>query len=148
MMSSPTSDPVHGSCLCGGIRFRVDRPLAPIQVCHCSTCRKAQGAPFATNIPVATSSLAWLEGEALLKTFESSPGKSRVFCSRCGSPVYSALASLPGVVRIRAGLLDGALGVRPAFHAYVASKSDWWDIDDGLPQHAAGVPPSKPGGGA
>jgi hypothetical protein len=44
-----------GGCLCGGIRFRVQGNLAPIELCHCSQCRKAQGGPFASNIPVAAA---------------------------------------------------------------------------------------------
>ncbi|MCW7541069.1 GFA family protein [Aquabacterium sp. A7-Y] len=123
-----------GSCLCGQIRFRIQAPLAPIQVCHCSQCRKAQGGPVATNIPVAEADFRFEGGEELLTAFTSSPGKSRCFCSRCGSPIFSRRDSLPGVLRVRAGLLDEPVSARPAFHAYVASKCSWWTVDDGLPQ--------------
>jgi hypothetical protein len=126
---------VHtGSCLCGGIRFQVEGELAPIQVCHCSQCRKAHGTPFATNMPIPASSFNLTQGRELLKQFESSPGKIRHFCGRCGSPIYSTKDTLPGVVRLRAGLLDDPLGVRPAFHFHVASKASWWRINDDLPQ--------------
>ena len=95
-----------GSCLCGGVRFRIDADLEPIQVCHCSQCRKAQGTPFATNTPVSADAFHLISGEALLSAFESSPGKQRVFCSHCGSPIYSQKDTVPGVLRVRAGLLD------------------------------------------
>ena len=131
----------NGSCLCGGVRFRIESELAPIQICHCLRCRKAQGGPFATNIPVARLAFHLVAGEALLKAFESSPGKERVFCGRCGSPVFSRRQSLPDVLRVRAGLIDGPLGVRPAWHAHAASKCDWWPIDDGLPQHPGAAMP-------
>lgn len=131
-----------GRCLCGGIRLRIEGPLAGIQVCHCSQCRRAQGAPFASNLPVATDALTLVDDGGLLRSFESSPGKERLFCGRCGSPVFSRLASLPGVVRIRAGLLDEPVASAPAFHAYVGSKAGWWRVDDGLPQHAGPVPPA------
>lgn len=124
-----------GSCLCGGIRFRIDESLAPIQICHCEQCRKAQGGPFATNIPVPRSALQFTAGQELLKEYESSPGKSRYFCSNCGAPVYSSRAALPDVVRVRAGLIDGPLASRPQFHAYVGSQCNWWAIQDDLPQH-------------
>ena len=123
-----------GSCLCGGIRFRIESELEPIQVCHCSQCRKAQGTPFATNTPVAATAFTLLCGSELLTAFESSPGKQRVFCKRCGSPLYSRKDSLPGVLRIRAGLIDEPLEVRPVAHFYTGSKANWWPIDDGLPQ--------------
>ena len=131
-----------GSCLCGGVAFRIDGALAPIQACHCTQCRKAQGGPFATNIPVAAAAFHLLQGEALLASYESSPGKVRVFCSRCGSPVYSRRAALPDVLRVRAGLLDGALAARPAWHAHTASACGWWPIDDDLPRYPNGAPPA------
>ncbi len=123
-----------GNCLCGGIQFRIDAELAPIQVCHCSQCRKAQGTPFATNTPVSTDAFHLMSGAELLTVFESSPGKQRVFCSRCGSPIYSKKDALPGVLRVRAGLINEALSVRPEAHFYTASKANWWTIDDDLPQ--------------
>lgn len=124
-----------GSCLCGGVAFEIEGELAPIQVCHCQQCRKAQGTALVTNIPVATDQLRWVRGEERLKSFESTPGKERVFCRDCGSPVFSRLATLPGVVRIRAGLLNEPLETRPAFHFFVASACNWWQINDDLPQY-------------
>jgi hypothetical protein len=124
-----------GSCLCGDVRFQVDSDLAPIQVCYCEQCRKAQGGAFAAVIPVATSGFRFLQGAQSLKSYESSPGKERLFCGRCGSPVLSRRAAAPGVVRLRAGLFDGPLPVAPAYHAYTASKCNWWQINDALPQH-------------
>lgn len=123
-----------GNCLCGGIRFRIEAELEPIQVCHCSQCRKAQGTPFATNTPVAEAAFHFVGGAELLTFFESSPGKQRAFCSRCGSPIFSKRDSLPGVLRIRAGLLNEPLSVRPQAHFHTASKANWWAIEDGLPQ--------------
>jgi hypothetical protein len=132
-----------GSCLCGAIRFRIDAELAPIQVCHCRQCRKAQGGPFATNIPVATTTFHWLSGEAQLQVYESSPGKQRVFCSRCGSPVLSRRDTQPSVLRVRAGLIDEPLAVRPAWHAYADSACTWWPITDDLPRHPGAAPASS-----
>ncbi len=123
-----------GSCLCGGVQFRIEQALEPIQVCHCSQCRKAQGTPFATNTPVSTSAFHLTAGKELLKAFESSPGKQRVFCSGCGSPIYSIRDSVAGVLRIRAGLLNEPLGIKPVAHFHTGSKCSWWPIDDGLPQ--------------
>lgn len=128
----------RGRCLCGDVRFEIDGPLAPIQVCHCEQCRKAQGTPFATNIPVAASAFRITGGENLLAGFESSPGKRRMFCSRCGSPIFSRRDAQLEVVRVRAGTLDGPLVTRPSAHFHTAGKRNWWPIDDGLPQFAQG----------
>lgn len=124
-----------GSCLCRAVRFEVSGDLAPIQVCHCGDCRKAQGGAFATNIPVAVADFRLIAGEDRLKAFESSPGKERVFCADCGSPIFSRLKSKPDVVRVRAGIVDEPVGAGLAFHFYTASKASWWPITDDLPQY-------------
>lgn len=132
----PEKEPamVSGSCLCGGVRFQVKGALGPIQLCHCSHCRKAQGSAFAANIPVSTAAFALLSGDHLLAEFESSPGKTRVFCRCCGSPIFSKKVCLDGVLRIRAGLINEPLTTRPGANCFVASKADWWEIGDDLPR--------------
>jgi len=127
-----------GSCLCGGIRFEVNAELGPIDICHCQQCRKAQGTAFATNTPVAASALRITGGADLLKAYESSPGKRRHFCSACGSPIYSQRDAKPDVVRIRVGVINEPLNVRPHAHYHTASKCNWWDITDTLPRLAEG----------
>ena len=127
-----------GSCLCGGICFEVNAELGPIDICHCQQCRKAQGTAFATNTPVAASALRITSGTDLLKAYESSPGKRRHFCSGCGSPIYSQRDAKPDVVRIRVGVINEPLNVRPHAHYHTESKCNWWDITDTLPRSAEG----------
>ncbi|RJG09692.1 GFA family protein [Pseudomonas cavernicola] len=128
----------QGSCLCSAVRFEIAGELEPIQICHCSLCRKAQGVPFVTNIPVSTEAFRLLSGADALKAFSSSPGKQRVFCSHCGSPIYSQNQHTPGVLRIRAGTLEGELKTRPMAHFYIDSKANWWELSDDLPKYAQG----------
>jgi hypothetical protein len=130
----------QGSCLCGGVGFAISGALAPIQVCHCAQCRQAQGGPFATNIPVEVGALTFQRGEELLQAYESSPGKVRVFCKVCGSPVLSRRDSLPNVVRVRAGLLHEPVQANIEFHAFTGSKASWWTITDGLPEYPEWAP--------
>jgi hypothetical protein len=132
----------RGGCLCGAIRFEIEGELAPIQICHCSQCRRGSGSAFATNIPVSASHLKLTSGGDRLKGVKLTPEKTRWFCGDCGSPIYSSRMSDPATLRIRAGTLDGPMTARPAFHFYTASKADWWDITDDLPQH----PGERPGG--
>lgn len=129
-----------GSCLCGSIRFEVSGDLPDIQVCHCGACRKAQGAPFATNLPVEAANFRFTSGQETLRAYESSPGKERMFCSRCGSPIFSRALAVPGVVRVRAGTLDAPVAARPVMHNFVGSKADWWAITDDLPQNLGRKP--------
>jgi len=132
------------NCLCGGVKFHLSGELASIQVCHCVQCRKAQGTAFACNIPIARADFHFDSGADLLTEYESSPGKKRAFCSRCGSPIYSRRDAQPDALRIRAGLINEPLAVRPVAHFYTAHQANWWAIADQLPRFAqAYTPPEK-----
>ena len=72
----------------------------------------------------------------MLREFESTPGKHRSFCSRCGSPIDARHVAAPELLRIRVGTIDGDPGSRPTHHYDVASKAPWYTIMDELPQSA------------
>ena len=130
-----TQDHYTGSCLCGRIRYEVRGPLGDIVQCHCRRCRKATGTAFATNSPIAKADFHLLHGQQLLKSFNTTTGVSRNFCSECGSPIYSVKADLPDVYRLRIGSLDTPIEQKPTCHFYVGSKAEWDDIHDTLPQY-------------
>jgi hypothetical protein len=126
-------------CLCGGVRIEITGKLGPVVYCHCSQCRKANGAAFAANADVRRKYVRFVSGEDLVREFESSPGAFRAFCGRCGSPLYSRRADRPDVLRIRLGILDDDPGRRSLAHFWVGAKAPWFEITDDLPQFEAGV---------
>jgi hypothetical protein len=130
----------RGSCQCGTVRYEIHGDLGPIVLCHCGQCRKAQGSAFAANAPVRAADFVIVAGWDALAEYESSPGKTRAFCRRCGSPIFSRRDALPGVVRLRVGTLDSRIEGKPTAHIYAASKAEWDEIHDDLPQYAAQEP--------
>ena len=134
MSNAEDSSLYTGSCLCGGIQFQLTAQLGPIDVCYCKMCRKAQGGPLATNASVEASAVKVTQGQKLLTAYESSPGEQRLFCSRCGSPIYSKRSDRPQIVRVRVGIINEPLNARPRAHYYTASKCNWWKIEDNLPR--------------
>jgi hypothetical protein len=128
--------PLQGGCLCGAVRYAVDRgTLGAIVLCHCSQCRKASGSAFAAVAPVPAASFRLLAGAEALRSHAASPGKWRSFCGHCGSPIHSRRDDRPEWLRLRIGTLDADPAVRPSAHIHVASKAPWWEICDALPQH-------------
>ena len=128
----------HGSCLCGAVKIEITGDLAGIQLCHCSQCRRASGTAFAANLPVRAEDFRVVAGQP--KSYESSPGKERLFCGDCGSPIISRTAAVPGMVRVRAGLLAEPVETKAVFHFHVSSKASWLPIADDLPQYPAERP--------
>jgi hypothetical protein len=105
-------------------------------------CQRASGSAFAANAPARTKYFEIVSGAELVSEYESSPGKFRAFCRRCGSPVYSRREDEPELRRLRLGTLDSDPERRPLGHVWVASKAPWHAIDDALPQYPEGLPGS------
>jgi hypothetical protein len=131
-----------GSCLCGGIRYEVDRLQGPIIHCHCSMCRKATGAAFRTRVTVGTSAFRWRAGQELLARFPSSPGEERTFCRVCGSTLVTFFRDRPEELGLALGTLDDDPGARPLAHVFVHSKAPWFEITDDLPRFPEGLSPA------
>ena len=131
---------IEGGCLCNGIRYEYDGEIHEISLCHCSQCRKAQGSAYVAVCPIDAAKFRITKGTELLKEYRAVPHKARVFCSNCGSPIYSARDDLPGVKRLRLGTIETSFRSSNAYHIYVGSKADWETIADDLPQHAESRP--------
>jgi hypothetical protein len=144
------TEPVRGRCLCGGVQFEITGPLMSPLNCHCSQCRRQHGAAFRSRVRVKVDDFRWLQGEHLVKFYETERGYLRGFCRECGSPVinrngpnWKPPAEFPsGEVQygVPLALLENP-PVRPACHTFVASKAPWFDITDDLPQYS-GYPPA------
>lgn len=130
---------IEGSCLCGAVRYEAGPAVGPMGHCHCETCRKAHGAAFSTTVRVAREGFRWIAGEGELGSFESSPGKRRRFCRRCGSHLVAGWEGEDELI-LRAGCIDGDPGLRPVAHVWTAHKAPWYDIDASLPCLPEGRP--------
>lgn len=127
---------LRGSCLCGGVRYEVRGALGHVTHCHCSMCRKAHGAAFGTYARVNASDFVLLSGKDDIVSYRSSPDVSRTFCRHCGATLQFVRTSRPESFALALGTLDDDPGVRAAHHIFVASKAEWFEIADGLPQYA------------
>lgn len=125
----------RGSCLCGQVRFEVDAPIEDVSHCHCTMCRKAHGAAFATYASVPAAAHRFVDGATRLTTFRSSASVERVFCAGCGSPMLWLDAKrFPGIAAFPLGSLDTAHAGETQRHIFVGSKAPWHAIADDWPQ--------------
>jgi hypothetical protein len=125
-----------GGCLCGGVRFEVDRPLGPASYCHCTRCQRRTGTAASAQVRVASGSLRLTQGAGLVREFAPADGWPKCFCSACGGALWSRSPDDPELVSVRLGTFDEDPGVRPEFRQFVAFAAPWEAIpDDGLPRH-------------
>ena len=136
-----------GGCLCGAVRFTYQGPLGgelgAVTVCHCSQCRRAQGYASAVA-PALAAGFDLVRGRDAVGEHQSSPGKWRAFCKRCGSPLYSRRDTRPDDLRLRVGALDAAPpGLEVDAHIFTADAPSW-SFADGAPRYRRFEPGRQP----
>ena len=118
---------MKGSCLCGSIEYEISKFETEIVHCHCKTCRKAHSAAFNTTAGVKPESFKWVKGEENLSGFESSPGKVRYFCSKCGTHLIAKKQGAPFWV-LRLGSLDDDPKQKPTTSIWMKHHEPWMDF--------------------
>ncbi|MHB8641284.1 MAG: GFA family protein [Gaiellaceae bacterium] len=126
---------LRGGCMCGGVRFEVTQPLQLAGYCHCTRCQRRTGTAAAVSGRIAPGSLRILEGDELIAVHRPPDGFEKVFCSACGSALWSRHRDDPEILSVRLGAFDEDPGIRPSYRQFVAYAAPWEPIpDDGLPR--------------
>lgn len=130
--------PLAGGCLCGKVRYEIKASAKSVEHCHCSQCRRAHGAFYASGALFDASAVEIVSGEENLSIFESSTGNWRKFCSTCGCHLFMTVDDFLDEIYVWVASLDG--GAHPGHpadkevHIFVGSKVPWEQVADGLPQ--------------
>lgn len=122
---------ISGQCLCGANAFQVTGSISNMMHCHCSICRKSNGGVFATY--ATAGGFQFTKGQSEdRRSYESSPGFFRQFCTHCGSSLPEKFND--NMSFIPAGGLEGDFDSIPSQHIFVGSKASWYAITDALLQ--------------
>ena len=127
---------MRGSCLCGAVRFEVAGPFDGVVHCHCASCKKLAGGGSTTSGRIATDAIRILEGREVLRTFQPADGRSKTFCTLCGSNLFGAGWPDSEVAAVRLASLDERVDQAPQAHIFVGSVAPWEVLpEDGLPRY-------------
>jgi hypothetical protein len=126
---------ISGVCLCGEVTYEVSGPFLSVMNCHCSRCRRAHGAAFASYAEVSPEQFRWTSGEELVGKYGDGKG-AYCFCTKCGSNLGATWEG--EVVEVTLGTMKGDPGVTPEYHQHVGSKAPWHQIVDDKKQYDAG----------
>ena len=121
---------LHGSCLCGGVRFEIAEPFAAVVHCHCTNCKKLSGGTGTVNGRVRSEAIRVVAGEELLRTFQPAEGTAKTFCSECGSNLFGAGWPESERASVRLTTLDSPFDQRPSAHVFVRSVAAWETLPD------------------
>ncbi|MDG1430664.1 MAG: GFA family protein [Paracoccaceae bacterium] len=122
---------VKGKCECGAVRFEAEDVRETVHFCHCSQCRRTSGHQWAAT-RADNDKFRFISDETL-KWYASSEIAKRGFCGTCGSSLFYQVNGADHI-GIAAGCIDEPTGLVGGKHIFTASKGDYYDIADGLPQ--------------
>lgn len=122
-----------GGCLCGAVRYRVSGAPLWVAHCHCQSCRKASGAPVLTFAGFHADRYEITGSEPV--RYPSSPGVTRAFCGRCGTPLSYEAERYAGEVHVTISSLDRPEDFPPQGHVWTEDRIPWFETADDLPRH-------------
>ena len=122
---------ITGSCLCGEISYEISQSVGDIAHCHCIKCRKAHGAAFSSVAKIEDQNFLLRDESQFLKSYQSSPGKTRYFCSCCGSQIYAKRDNTDFII-LRLGTLNDESMAGSQYqetkHIWLAEKACWYEV--------------------
>jgi len=132
-MEMKAGEGLSGGCFCGHVRYRAGALLYPPTLCHCESCRRVAGAHIVGWVTFAADTLVFTGSQPV--EFSSSPGVTRSFCGKCGTPLTYRREGRSIEIDVMLATLDRAAELAPADHIYMADALPWDRPGDGLPQH-------------
>ncbi|MBT5266829.1 MAG: GFA family protein [Rhodospirillaceae bacterium] len=125
---------LSGKCLCGEISYETDAEPAVVANCHCTDCRAATGAAYATLMFVPRDKVT-IRGETKTFTHASESGSTMTkhFCPTCGSPMFTENTAREGVLGLRGGNVEQTDKVKPMRNVFLSSKIPSTPLDPDLP---------------
>jgi hypothetical protein len=114
-----------GGCMCGAVRFTAKDVPGTFGACHCEMCRRWTGSAM-LGVTVPGGGITW-EGEAHIKTLQSSDWAERAWCQRCGTPLYyrvTADGPMSETVQLPIGLFDDPDGFTMTQEIFIDCKPD------------------------
>jgi hypothetical protein len=123
----------RGSCLCGAVTFTVTGALPQPDACHCTKCRKF-GSHYFVSCDVPRSAVT-ITGEENVTWWVSTKAR-RGFCTTCGASLFwdPLDRDKHAWTGIAMGAFDTPTQTTIKHHIHVATKGDYYEITDGLPQ--------------
>jgi hypothetical protein len=116
---------LEGGCHCGAVRYRVDGAPIRAGLCHCSDCRRHNGAPVVGWAVFAEESV---QADGELATYRSSEHGRRFFCRKCGTGLlYRNQAAMPGLVDVQIATLDHPDALPPTEQIQVLDRIGWME---------------------
>jgi hypothetical protein len=126
-----------GRCLCGAVRYECRADPIRTSLCHCEDCRRASGAPAVAWTFFPAASFRFIQGSPRSIAWA---GRTRTFCSLCGSPLTFSDPSTPQFIEVTTATLDRADALSLDDHNWTTDRLPWFDTRDSAPRYPHNTP--------
>lgn len=125
---------LSGKCLCGACSYTIEGEPVVVAHCHCQDCQRLSGAGHTTGAMFATEGIS-LDGEISRFELSSEGGNTvtRLFCGKCGSPLFGMNTGMPGFMTVTLGTLDTPDILTPQVAMFARTRRQWDLVDLNLP---------------
>jgi len=118
-----------GSCVCGAVKYTVNKEINNFSACHCEMCRRWGSSAF---LAIECGGDVQFEGEDNITRYKSSDWAERGFCKSCGSNLFYALIST-GHYHLSVGTLDDQNGLEMTNQIFIDKKPDNYGFSNTTP---------------
>jgi hypothetical protein len=127
-----------GRCLCGACGYEIDGDPIVVAHCHCVDCQRLTGTGHSTGAMFAEGGVS-LSGPSASYSISSESGNTvtRIFCSKCGSPLFGKNTGMTGFMTVSLGTLDSPDDLVPQVVVFARSRRSWDVVDESLPIYEA-----------
>jgi hypothetical protein len=124
-MTTHDAEFLHGACLCGGVRYRAQKPARGASHCYCLMCQKQHGAGAGSYANVASAGYVIECGADLITEYASSDHGRRGFCRVCGSTLFWRSTSTPHRIAVTLGTLEPEYDGAVEHELHTETKPRW-----------------------
>ena len=119
------------SCLCGGIKLKVNGLLRHVSNCHCIQCMKTHG-NYSAYTNAKEKDVIFIKRRTL-KWFRSSKKAKRGFCKKCGASIFFKFYG-NNTISISAGMFSNPTKLKTKMNIFIKGKLDYYKLDKKLPK--------------
>jgi hypothetical protein len=118
---------ITGACHCGSVQYEAEIDPRHVTICHCKDCQRLTGSAFRVSVGTTSEQFTRLRGTPAIyvKVGDSGARRAQVFCSDCGSPLWTYDVDSPARLGLRVGCVDQREALRPTNQIWCRSALPW-----------------------
>ncbi|WP_109355396.1 GFA family protein [Sphingorhabdus sp. EL138] len=122
------SQPHHGGCQCGDIRYAITGEPIVTFACHCTICQSQSGSAFGLAMRFHAEDFQISSGQLQSFTRRAESGQvfTNSFCANCGTRIHHHASANPDHLSLKPGTLDDTSWLKPTHHIFARSAQNWF----------------------